>query len=307
MSSATRFDFVYTARPRPPGLIQEHPVHILTKVFAVAAAVLSLVLAALTMAFSVNADRIAGEFSAAKADAAAAESQMATAVAQASEARARLEEQLIGLTGELQKARIVSRDLENENAGLLASVRRAEEEVQSIRNQTGDFVETVNAQASLIESYREELATLRSSESRLRTESLALEDRLNDLESGRIVYEQTIRALQEQLVAAQRGSEGSLGAATSPSAPFTYSGPLITTRVKGVAADTATGGQLVEVAAGSNDRLAEGMRLYVTRGQTWVADLVVIRADLDSAVARVALGGSGSIQAGDLVLSRWTR
>ncbi len=282
--------------------------HILTKVFAVAAAVLSLVLAALTMAFSVNADRIANEFSSAKADAAAARATMEAAVARGSETSARMQEQIQGLSSELQKARIVARDLESENAQLLADVRRSEEEVQSIRNQTGDFVETVNAQAALIESYRTELATLRESESRMRRENLALEDRLNDLESGRIVFEQTIRALQEQLAAAQRGGEGmgSLGSAAGE--PFNYSGPLITTRIAGVAQDTASGGQLVEIDAGANDRVANGMKLYVIRGESWVADLIVTRTDLDSAVARVALAGSGGgIRPGDQVISRWTR
>lgn len=56
---------------------------------------------------------------------------------------------------------------------------------------------------------------------------------------------------------------------------------------------------------GTNDRVAENMKLYVGRGRdTFVANLVVVTTDLNNSVARVDLLAGDAVREGDLVLSR---
>ena len=280
--------------------------HILTKVFAVFAAVLSLVLATLTMAMAFNTGEVAAALQSAEATAAAEKAQKDAEVNRAAEERSRLERQMQVQSNEIARQRGVNRDLETENARLRSDVTRERETAQAIQTQIGDFDKTVAAQTRLIESYRNQIDDLRSESGRLRSESLALEDRLNDRESEQGVLEQTIRALEEQLAAAERArSGGTTTAGTTARAPFDFSGPVITTRVSSVARDASSGDTLIELSAGSNDRVAQNMRLFVTRGNQWIADVVVIRTDLNQAVARVNLIKSGeTIQNGDIVLSR---
>lgn len=281
--------------------------HILTKVFAVFAAVLSLVLATLTMSMAFNISEVSGALRAAEAKAQAEKAQKDAEVNRAAEERSRLERQLADTANEIARLRGQNTDLSTENSQLRTAVSREREAAQAIQTQIGDFDKTVAAQTRLIESYRDQIDEMRAESARLRSESLALEDRLNDRESEQGVLNQQIRALQEQLAAAEiaRQGGGETVAASNVAKPFDFSGPIITTRVTGTAIDEATGDTLVELAAGSTDRLAQNMRLFVLRGNSWVADVVVIRTDLNQAVARVKLADKGqSIQNGDLVMSR---
>ncbi|HZW09094.1 MAG TPA: hypothetical protein VFF69_04245 [Phycisphaerales bacterium] len=284
--------------------------HILTKVFIVFAAVLSLILAALTMAYSVNADAIVQKYSDALQEANTARAAQQAATAEYSDANAALQRQLAeqqSLNADLDAR---NADLVRENSLLLAQRQQAENRAAAIENQIGDSLQTTKAQAAVIESYRQELAKLRESELGLRRGSLELEDRVNDLASQNEVYEQTIRALREQVAGAQRQAElamsgGGEGAANEP---YEASGPVIRGRVTRVSNDPATGQPLVQVDLGSNDRVAENMQLHVGRGEDFIATLVVVRTDLQSSVARVALSNEGqTVQPGDLVVSRFGR
>ncbi len=288
------------------GQAEEPSVHILTKVFAVFAAVLSLVLATLTMSMAFNISEVSGALRSAEADAAAEKAQKDAEVNRAAEERSRLERQLADSSNEIARIRGVNTDLNSENAQLRTDVSREREAAQAIQTQIGDFDKTVAAQTRLIESYRTQIDQMRSESGRLRSESLALEDRLNDRESEQGVLNQQIRALQEQLAAAEIANQGGGAAASTVAAkPFEFNGPIITSRVSATAMDSVTGDQLVELAAGSTDRVSKNMRLYVARGNQWIADVVVIRTDLNESVARVERMAKGqSIQSGDVALSR---
>ncbi len=280
--------------------------HVLTKVFAVFAAVLSLVLATLTMGMAFNISEVSGALRSAEATAATEKAQKDAEVNRAAEERSRLERQLADSSNEVARLRSVNTGLDTENAQLRTDVSRERESSQAIQTQIGDFDKTVAALTRLNESYRTQIGQMRSESARIRSESLALEDRLNDRESEQGVLNQQIRALQEQLAAAEIASQGG-GAVASTLAikPFDFSGPIITTRISSMARDDATGDQLVELSAGSTDRMSKNMRLYVTRGSQWIADIVVIRTDLNQSVARVKLMAKDqSIQNNDVVLSR---
>lgn len=284
--------------------------HILTKVFIVFAAVLSLILAALTMAYSVNADAIVGKYNDALQAANTASAAQQAATAEYSDANALLQRQL----GEQQSlnADLDARnaDLVRENALLLSQRQAAENRAAAIENQIGDSLQTVKAQAALIDSYRQELTKLRESELGLRRGSLELEDRVNDLASQNEVYDATIRALREQLAAAQRSAEMAMSGVGTGEAgePYEAAGAVIRGRVTRVSTDPTTGEPLVQLNVGSNDRVSENMQMHVGRGDEFIATLVVVRTDLQSSVARVELpNGDAQVREGDLVVSRFGR
>lgn len=285
--------------------------HILTKVFIVFAAVLSLVLSVLTMAYAYNADAINSRYTDALKRADLAETQEQRQRAEFAQTSTRQAEQIAALQGQLADVEARNADLVRENTTLVSGKQKAENRALAIENQIGDSLQTTAAQAALIGSLRQDNAKLRESELSQRTRSVELEDMLNDVVSQNDVYQATIRALREQLAAAQRdaelamsGASGALGADT----PYEASGPVIRGRVSRVSMDPSSGESLVEVDIGSNDRVSENMKLHVGRGTSqFVATLVVIRTDLQSSVARIALTNEGaSVREGDLVVSRFS-
>ena len=227
--------------------------HILTKVFIVFAAVLSLVLSVLTMAYAYNADSINSRYTDALQKAASAEAAAQAKTSAYADTSARQQEQIAALQGLLADVEARNADLVRENTTLVSEKQKAENRALAIENQIGDSLETTAAQAAVIDSMRQDNSKLRESELRLRT-------------------------------------------------------PVIRGRVSRVSTDTASGEQLIEVDIGSNDRVAENMKLHVGRGTSqFVATLVVVRTDLQSAVARVALTNDGaSVREGDLVVSRFS-
>ncbi len=284
--------------------------HILTKVFIVFAAVLSLVLAALTMAYSVNADAIVSKYNDAQQETATAKAKQQAATAEYADAAAVATQQIHGLQIMLSDIAARYALLVTENASLTASVQAERNRADAIENQIGDSLETTKAQAEVIDSQRKELSSLRESELGLRRGSLELEDRVNDLASQNDVFNATIRALREQLASAQRAAELAMAGVCSGAegAPYEAAGPVIRGRVTQVSTDPASGQPLIEIDIGSNDRVSENMQLHVGRGQSFVATLVVVRTDLQSAVARVSLTNEGAaVQLGDLVASRFGR
>ena len=277
--------------------------HILTKVFIVFAAVLSLVLAALTMAYSVNADAIVSKYNDAQKAAGAAQAAQQAATAAAADKAAVDARQIHDLQILVSDLAARNASLVTDNSGLSASVQSEKNRADAVENQIGDSLETTKAQAQVIDSFRRELAALRESELQLRRMALNYEDRVNDLASQNDVLNATVRALQEQLASAQRAAELAMGGG-----PYEASGPVIRGRVTQVSTDPASGQALIEVDVGSNDRVAENMQLHVGRGTDFVATLVVVRTDLQSSVARVSLTNDvQSVQPGDLVVSRFGR
>jgi len=305
-----------SARTTRSGLIDRIPdeettVHILTKVFIVFAAVLSLVLSVLTMAYAYNADSINSKYTDAMKAAATADTQLQKQRADFADTSGRQQQQLAEFQGLLADLEARNADLVRENTTLVSEKQKAENRALAIENQIGDSLQTTKAQASVIDSLRQDNSKLRESELSLRTASLELEDRVNDLASQNDVYQATLRALREQLAAAQRdasmamsGASGALGS----DSPYEAAGPVIRGRVSRVSTDSASGAPLIEVDIGSNDRVAENMKLHVGRGTSqFVATLVVVRTDLQSAVARVELTNNGAaVREGDLVVSRFS-
>ena len=285
--------------------------HILTKIFVLFAAGLSLLLAALVIPMAVNSDRVSTALSEARTQIAALEAARAQQAAAEDEeiGRLRLESQQVQNSA-ASLADDVSR-LERENSQLQRDRRKAEADRDATAGQVDQLNETLQTQTNLLESYRGEVTGLRDSELRFRREKLDLEDRISDLDSQVEGLTQNLRALQEQLAEANAAvasaeSTGGLGARSeSEGGVVTMSGPPVTGRVQEVRVDPSTGQTLARVSLGSNDRVQENMKMFIARdGRTFVGNLVILQVDLNWAVGVVdTLGSGGSVQAGDLVLS----
>jgi hypothetical protein len=143
---------------------------------------------------------------------------------------------------------------------------------------------------------------------------IELTDKNNDLASAREVLEQNARALKEQLEetklnlqAAQSSSSGILGSGVanmSSKAPVReLPGPLVRASVTETF-KSASGEDMVVINEGSNRGLKEGILMSVTRGDAFIATVIVKTLEPTRAVAQVTSTRAGVIQQGDTVLSR---
>lgn len=281
--------------------------HIVTKVLVVFAAVLSVLLAALTMSYSVNADRIVSELRAERNAKLAAQTQAAADVAKAGDEIAAKAAMIAALNTELTDHQVQIRQLESERAQLIKDVRAAQAGRDAIERKIDELTSTTRTQASLIESYRDEVTKLRDNELRYRQNEIQLVDRINDLESQSEVLEANVRALQEQLTEARLALENAgqpgtgTGVATRGGEPTRIP---IRGRIVETMRDQATGATLVRIDVGANDQVRENMKLYVSRGDKFLGNLLVRQADLQWAIGQVdTLGQPVDIRQGDLVTS----
>lgn len=285
--------------------------HILTKVFVLFAAVLSILMAALSISYTVNADRIVADYRNALAAADLARNDRDASKSIQSNLIAAKEEELSAARDELATRDADIRRLEAANSELRINLRSAESARESITAKIAELGVAVETQAKIIDDYKNEQSRLRTAELDYRDERIDLEKQISDLESQVIVFEQVKRALEEQLVEVRNAlgeatSAGGVAAvAGAPRQPQDIPGPPVRGSVDEVVVDEATGQLLVKVNLGSNDRVRQNSRLYVHRGTTYLGELVVFQVDLNHAIGRVSYTAQGQqIRANDSVLSR---
>lgn len=283
--------------------------HILTKILVVFAAVLSLALAALTSSYAMNRDTILDGYNNAIADRDKAKANYNTQSSQFAEERQKLQTEIANLNNINQSILNEKREIEGQLADLRLQSRSAEDRADSVTRQIADLGKTVDTQAKLITSQRNEIVTLREESLSTRNENIALLDRINDLESQNEVLIQSNRSLQVTIAEFQRQDDaGTVAASISGSnEPQPLAGDLVVGRVREVR--TNNGQQYAEIDLGTRDRLRENVKLHITRNGEFVANLIVIRTDLQSSVGRVDTIGDSSVQVrpGDRVLSSLTR
>lgn len=284
--------------------------HFLTKVFVVLAAILSIVLSAMVIAYAVNTDRILANYTSLQALSQSQDAKIADLQSKLSSGQIGDRAMIQQLNADLANREQQVSDLQRAKAQLETDKNRAESARQSLESKIAELGETAKTQASLIASYTEEIRTLRTSEFSSRRAALDMEDRMSDLESQREVLEQNYRALQEE-IAELRRSSSQLASSTSSSAegtssPFVYSGPVIFGAVDEVTDDASTGSTLVKINIGTNDRVSKNMRFGVVRDGAFVGNLVVISTDSKFSIAKFdALNTGKKVAAGDKVQSRF--
>jgi hypothetical protein len=278
-------------------------VHIVTKVLVVFAAVLAVLLSALTMAYAVNSDRVVASIASERDQRQAIQTQLTQSSAQAGEEKLHLTRQLDETRREIAARESKIRDLESERSTLLTRVEKADGRAEAIRGEIGQLNASVGTLTRLTQNYRDEVTQLRDNELGYRRREIDLVDRINDLESQREVLEQSTRALQEQLAEARRAIEtqGVTTGGAGRTAAYTPS-ISINGRVTNVIKDPATGKPMAMINVGANNSVRENMQLVITRNGQFVGNLIITRTDLQWALGEIDyLGRKVEVQAGDTV------
>lgn len=285
--------------------------HVVTKILVVLAAMLSVLLGALTMAFSFNADRITAGYKDESALRRQLEADRAKALSDFTEQESALTAQISELRNQIQAGREKQAALEEANAKLESARRAAEVARDSIQQQIGQLGETVRAQNELIATYHKDVTQLWEAELNYRRREIELNDRINDLDAQLDVSEQDRRALSEQLAEMRLALERlRAGGSESESATGTIvdMGPPIRGRIVEVMTDRATGETLARVNIGSNDRVRDNMQLNVFRegaSLDFLGHLIIIQTDLQWAIGRFdSLGQGKTLRADDSVISK---
>lgn len=283
--------------------------HVLTKILVVFCAVLSLVLAALTMSFATNADRIRANFDAERALRLSSESSARENVAGYAAEKATIESRLQASESDKTSLNEQLSKLSSERTELRSQVERAKADADAIRNQISQLGATADTQAALIKSYRDEVTRLRDELVTASKREIDLVDRINELTGQREVLEQNARALKEQLeetkLSLQTQASGVAAGATATTEPREFAGPPVRALVTEVT--TGPKGELVTINEGSNRGLKENTLLYVIRGNEFVASISLIRVEPGVSVGEIRTPRKGmQVMKDDVVLSRLT-
>lgn len=282
--------------------------HILTKVFVLIAAVLSIMMASLAIAYSVNVDRVTGDYRDMLASKLAADAELQAARATQGQERAALQDDINRLQEELASRNADTRRLEASNSELRIARRQAEADRASITSKIAQLGVTTETQAKIIDEYKTELSRLREGELAYRDEKIDLEKAISDLQSQVIVYEQVKRALEETIAEIQGQNNNGSVVATNDGADSVIElpGALIRGTIDEVVDDPNSGFTRVRLNLGSNDRLRKNARFYIIRDNNqYLGDLIIESVDLNHAVGRVAfVKDNQTVRAGDQVLSK---
>lgn len=271
--------------------------HGLTKVLVAFAAILAVVLATLTIAYTINADAVAAQNRELQAALQASE---ATRAKQSAEAEARSSNAHVALNllqqrFDAQRSQVV--ELERQASEARAAQARAERDLAAARTEAQIAAGTVKTQSDLISSVTSDNQTLLDSERRARREVIELTDRRNELESQVASLRETNRLQSEQLAIMQRQLAETEGERRGEAGRFAAS-------VQDVRVDPGSQDTLVSLNIGREERIRPATRLHVVRDNLWIANLDVVEVDVNTSVARVTTVASGqSVRRGDRVTS----
>lgn len=271
--------------------------HAVTKILVVFAVVLSILLSALTVAYSANAERVKSQYQAIAAQRDAFQGEMQQATSKHAEDRARLEGEIESVQSSLNSALSDKAGLQQDVSQTMADLKQAQVELQGVQARIDRLATMSQTQVILISSYRDELTGLREAELRTKQREIDLVAQINDLSGQLEVAIETNRALQEELVQLQSAS-GGIQTATGSARPAP--GQPVRARITSVT--TSPSGQLLaEIDAGSNDRLSEKMELTIVQGDRFAGRLILDRVELNSAVGAIDLTQGRIIKSGDIV------
>lgn len=289
--------------------------HLVTKILIVFGALLSVLLAGLTMAYTFNAQAIRDSVDREKAYVAAATADLNNErtkygqdLAAARLANEQLSKQLEAATSDFQRLSGQHSTLTNEREEAKLEAARAQADSRGKD-------ERLALQTSLVAALQAEASEARKAQLDMAKRETELMTRLNELESSNQVLTQNVKALQEQLAeqklaaskmtaAPRSGSESTFVSGPTLGGFEVSSGALVTARVrKTVRAES--GDDLAFISAGSSSGLKVGQKLSIVRDGRFLAALILTAVDSSEAAGRIdRLGRSVDIMADDLVLSR---
>ncbi len=288
--------------------------HIVTKILIVFCAVLSLLLAALTMAYAANAGALRTAIK--------MEQNLKTAALTAANQQ---EAQTSIINSEKERANVSLRDmnaalekditaLQAERTDLRSRIQQSLADTDRAQSQIAQAIATTQTQNALIKNYRDEVTTLRESSLAGERRQIELLDKINDLSSAREVLQQNARALKEQLeelklanqTLQQQAASGVAGVTNmaTKSTPHELPGPLVRARITEVG-KFPSGDDMVVINEGSNRGLKEGISMNIARGDSFVGSIILTKVEPTRSVGRVSFKANNmSAASDDVVLSR---
>ncbi len=283
--------------------------HNVTKILVVFATIMSVFLSALVISYSVNADRIQADYTNALAAKASAEGSAAT---QAMALQAHIEE-VKTLKGQATKEDTDKankiRALESQIATMMGSLRALQDSSDKNSALAVQLASTNETQTSLISGLRKDADDSRTSQVTTAKQNAELEKAIADLRRTYEAAENEKKLVREQLAEAkaqidalrQNGGGVSTSAATEP---FNYTGPTISGKVEEISTEAGTGSMLAKISVGTNHNVRENMKMAIRRDNEFIANVVIVKTDLQWAIGRIdLLGRAVTVRVGDVVQS----
>lgn len=295
--------------------------HILTKIFVVLVALLTVAIVPLVAVNATNEQSFQKKFKDAQAAQKVAEANLESERAAWNSTRSKLEE-------DLATARTQTADLQKQVEAKAAAVRKAESELAGAKAKDASMAaslsvmaESSKASTALTDSLVAELRELRSRAMEAQKRLVELQEAYDKSQSELEVADAARRALQEEnkrlgdekdrasaKVAEYMASYGEIGRAragavgdsTRVVADRNVSATILNVRRDG-------GAPLAEINAGSRDGVKPGWVLAVGNGSTFVANLRITEVDLNRAVGVIELedaGARGEVQVGQRAVAR---
>jgi hypothetical protein len=278
-------------------------VHIVTKVLVVFSAVLAILLAALSVAYTANADRIRNEYKDLRADADSLMAAKGLVETSSADARQRNSGVILDLEDQLEDAQRDRLALQESTQQILADRNTLQVNFQGMQSKIDQLTAAVDTQANLLSSYRDEVRLLRDNELRYAQREIDMMDRINDVAGQLEVAQETNRALQEQLIALQ--TQSGLG---GPAVAAADGNSGVRARVTRVQRERGGDKLLASIDAGTNDSLRQNQELTIVRNNSFVAKLILENVTLNEAVGRIdTLGRNVEVRPGDIVVTNIRR
>ena len=279
--------------------------HLVTKILIVFAALFAVLLAALAMAFSYNAQTIRDSVMAERAESAAARTALNEAQTAATKEIANAKQASEQANAALNAMRTDYANMQNERSVLQANLKAKELEADKAKNESSAKDARLDTLTKLVAAVTGENAALRTDFVRLSKEGTEKDVALADLQSQVQVATQNVRATQEQMadmITAQ--NKAATSGTGSRSGTEVTTGPLITAKVSKTA-KAPSGDELAFISVGSAAGVKVGQKMNIVRGGNFVGTLVILTADVNEAVGRISmLGADAKVMADDTVLSR---
>ncbi|MBI1368909.1 MAG: hypothetical protein GC162_09685 [Planctomycetes bacterium] len=289
---------------------------IFTKIFVVLVMVLSVLLAALIVPFVVNTDTyktkwldVQSQLEVQKYNAANRENDLAALLTAKNTEIENHKNEVARLQAEIN-----SRDTNLQN--LQANIITLENANADVRGQLARLSTGLDQATQINGMLQDEIKDRREAMLRLQTRNIELSDNLRDRTTQVDTLVRQVKLLKEQqtdlagqnekLVAKVDAIQTSMPAksGTSPLDIIKNPGTNPNVPIHGLVTDVRQIGddQFVAINVGLNDKVTEGMKFMVYKGDTFLANLIITQVDLNSAAGRVTLK-RGDIQANNEVLA----
>jgi len=230
--------------------------HVLTKILVVFGAILAVMLAGLSVAYTANTEQIVSNHKTLKSKITAADARVNELNQQSAAERESAQSQVSELRGTETQLRAEIASLQSSNSRLTADVETFKQSGSLHAAQIDQFLATSETYAGLNQTQSNELAQLRQKELENTRREIALTDRINELDGRLEVSLETNRSLQERLVEVREdldfARQGGTQTAQHSDTGFLKAPINFRATVTDVRKDPA-GSTLVEIDAGTSD------------------------------------------------------